>query len=162
MAVVRFPRSNLHWQKEPFSDFIVMYNLANLLLPLDQRNFSLEDQVSNHIHYLDDCLCTFYKKGLNNTWMTQLSGDGPRESFAEFVEWVLVSNNSLPTIGLPDEELTSPTPDPEQSRTSRLSPEPLPAATKELLPSGATKLRIAPEPEPHCTSNKVREPADGG
>ncbi|XP_073692806.1 insulin-like growth factor 1 receptor [Garra rufa] len=37
------------------------------------------------------CLCTFYRKGLNTTTKAQLSGEGPRESIAEYIKWVLAS-----------------------------------------------------------------------
>ncbi|KAL0164026.1 hypothetical protein M9458_039779, partial [Cirrhinus mrigala] len=91
--------------------------------------------------------------GLNTTTRTQLSREGPRESLAAYVEWVLD---------------TSPTPDPVSSPTSprsveqQLEPtadgEQEPIATDEPSAKDATELRIATEPEP-MTSDQVHEPA---
>ncbi len=113
------------------------------------------------------CLCTFYKTSLNNECRARLSGDGPRGNFTVFVEWVLVSCGSPLTVDFAGDD-SSPTSDPEPSPPSpraaehQLEPtadgEPEPSATDEPSPSGATVLRIAPEPEP-ITSDQVREPA---
>ncbi|KAI2652954.1 Gasdermin-E [Labeo rohita] len=145
---------------------------AVLVLLLEQGDRSLEDHttdfvfLTNYTHYPDNCLCSFYFAGLNTTTRAQLSGDGPRESFAAYVEWVLVSCNSSLTVDFADDD-TSPTLDPEPSLPSpqfaehepepTVDGEPEPSVT-ESSPCGATGLRIAQEPEP-LLSDQVREPA---
>ncbi len=144
---------------------------AVLVLLLEQGDRSLEDHtedfvfLANNTHYPDNCLCTFYRAGLNNTTRGQLSGDGPRESLAAFIEWVLVSCKSPLTVDIADSN-TSPTRDPEPSHllphSAELSEptadgEPEPAAVVEPSPSRATELPIVPEPEPQV-SDQVREP----
>ncbi len=144
---------------------------AVLILLLEQGERSLEDHtedfvfLSNYTHYPDSCLCSFYQAGLNTSTRAQLSGDGPRESFAAFVEWVLVSCKSHLTVDIADND-TSPTRDPEPSQPPPHSAElfvpttdrePEPAASVEPSPPGATELTIAPEPEPQV-SDQVREP----
>lgn len=47
---------------------------------------------------------------------------GPLGSFAEFVEWVLVCNDSPYTVCPAEEELTSPTPTPAPPETSHPPP----------------------------------------
>ncbi len=139
-----------------------------LLLLLEQGESALEDHTRDFLdlayltHYPDDCLCTFYKVSLNL--------NGPRRNFAAYVEWVLVSCNSA-FINRPRWQgfHQPPTPDPEPSQASPCcvehQPEPTadrapePTATDEPSPREATELRIAPEPEPHTTSDQVREPA---
>ncbi|XP_050960624.1 proline-rich protein 12 [Labeo rohita] len=138
-----------------------MDNPAVLLLLLEQRNRSLVDHTRDFVylapltHYPDSCLCTFYRAGLNIATKAQLSGDGPRESIADYIEWVLVSCRSLLTA----EDDTSPTQDPEPSlpayRHTEFEPEP--TADDEPEPR-ATEPEIATEPEPY-TSDQVREPA---
>ncbi|KAI2650713.1 Protein PHOTOPERIOD-INDEPENDENT EARLY FLOWERING 1 [Labeo rohita] len=146
---------------------------AVLVLLLEQGDRSLEDHttdfvfLTNYTHYPDNCLCSFYFAGLNTTTRAQLSGDGPRESFAAYVEWVLVSCNSSLTMDFADDD-TSPTLDPEPSQPSpqfaehepepTVDREPEPSVTEELSPKGAKELRITPEPEP-VMSDQVREPA---
>ncbi|KAI2644822.1 Threonylcarbamoyl-AMP synthase [Labeo rohita] len=94
-----------------------MDNPAVLLLLLEQGNRSLEDHTRDFVyltpltHYPDSCLCTFYRAGLNTTTKAQLPGEGPRESIANYIEWVLVSSRS----SLAAEDDTSPTQDPEPS-----------------------------------------------
>ncbi|KAI2647082.1 Obscurin [Labeo rohita] len=72
-----------------------MDNPAVLLLLLEQGNRSLEDHTRDFVylapltHYPDSCLCTFYRAGLNTTTKVQLSGEGPRESIADYIKWVL-------------------------------------------------------------------------
>ncbi|KAI2644887.1 Transposon Ty3-G Gag-Pol polyprotein [Labeo rohita] len=142
---------------------------AVLVLLLEQGDRSLEDHttdfvfLTNYTHYPDNCLCSFYFAGLTTTTRAQLSGDGPRESLAVYVEWVLVSCNSSLTADFTDND-TSPTldPEPSQPRFAEHEPEPTvdgepePSVTDEPSPSGATELQIAQEPEP-ILSDQVRE-----
>ncbi|KAL0177233.1 hypothetical protein M9458_026127 [Cirrhinus mrigala] len=131
------------------------------IILLEQGNRSLEDHTRDFVHleplthYPDSCLCTFYRAGLNTTIKAQLSGDGPRESTADYIVWVLVSSRS----SLTTEYDTSPTQDPEPSQPSprHAEFEPEPIADDEPEPR-ATEQRIATEPEPN-TSDQVREPA---
>lgn len=89
---------------------------AVMLLCLDQGDRSLEEHLEEFLDlepqttFPDDCLCTFLRLGLNNATQAQLSGESPRESFADYVEWVLVSCGSSFTA----EDITSPTPDSAQ------------------------------------------------
>ncbi len=148
-----------------------MNDPAVLVLLLEQGDRSLEDHtedfvfLSNYMHYPDNCLCSFYQAGLNTSIRAQLSGDGPRESLAAFIEWVLVSCKWKLTVDIADDD-TSPTLDPEPSQLPphgaelpepTTDGEPEPAAVVEPLPSGATELTIALEPEPQV-SDQVREP----
>ncbi|KAI2668447.1 Titin [Labeo rohita] len=138
-----------------------MDNPTVLLLLLEQGNRSLEDHTRDFVylapltHYPDSCLCTFYLRGLNTTTKAQLSGEGPRKSIVDYIEWVLVSSRSL----LAAEDETSPTQDPEPSlpasRHAEFEPEP--TADDEPEPR-ATEPEIATVPEPY-TSDQVREPA---
>ncbi|KAI2655859.1 Opioid growth factor receptor [Labeo rohita] len=138
-----------------------MDNPAVLLLLLEQGNRSLMDHTRDFVHlvplthYPDSSLCTFYHAGLNNATKVLLSGEGPRESFADYIEWVLVSCRSSLTA----EDDTSPTQDPEPSQPAprHAEFEPEPTADDEPEPR-ATELKIASEPEPY-TSDQVREPA---
>ncbi|KAI2656558.1 Accumulation-associated protein [Labeo rohita] len=72
-----------------------MDNPTVLLLLLEQGNRSLLDHTRDFVHlvpfthYPDSSLCTFYRAGLNIAMKAQLSGEGPRESFADYIEWVL-------------------------------------------------------------------------
>ncbi len=92
-------------------------------------------------------------------------GDGPRESLAAFIEWVLVPCNAKLTVDIVDDD-TSPTLDPEPSQPQLYGAElpeptadgePEPAAVVEPSPSGATELTITSEPEPQVF-DQVREP----
>ncbi|KAI2656508.1 Repellent protein 1 [Labeo rohita] len=114
-----------------------MDNPAVLLLLLEQGNRSLVDHTRDFVH-LRSC-----------------PGEGPRESFADYMEWVLVSCRSSLTA----EDDTSPTQDPEPSQPAprHAEFEPEPTADDEPEPR-ATELKIATEPEPY-TSDQVREPA---
>ncbi|KAL0148340.1 hypothetical protein M9458_056320 [Cirrhinus mrigala] len=133
------------------------------IIILEQGNRSLEDHTRDFVHlvpythYPDSCLCTFYRVGLNTTIKAQLSGEGPRESIADYIEWVLASCGSSWTIDFVKD--VSPTPDPEPSQPSprHAEYEPEPTADDEPEPR-ATEQRIATEPEPN-TSDQVREPA---
>ncbi len=88
----------------------------------------------------------------------RLSGAGPRNSFATFVKWVLVSYNSPFTFGPAEDRFTSPTPEPEPSLPSTCCVEQESEPTTIDEPYGATVLRIAPELEPNM-SDQVQEPA---
>ncbi|KAI2644640.1 Threonylcarbamoyl-AMP synthase [Labeo rohita] len=113
-----------------------MGNPAVLLLLLEQGNRSLVDHTRDFVHlvplthYPDSSLCTFYRAGLNIATKAQLSGEGPRESFADYIEWVLVSCRSSLTV-----DDTSPTQDPEPSqpapRHAEFEPEPTAADEPE-------------------------------
>ncbi|KAI2643001.1 Zinc metalloprotease ZmpB [Labeo rohita] len=142
-----------------------MDNPAVLLLLLEQGNRSLVDHTKDFVylapltHYPDSSLCTFYRAGLNIATKAQLSGEGPRESITDYIEWVLVSCRSSLTA----EDDTSPTQDPEPSqpasRHAEFEPEPEPEPTADDEPEPrATEPEIATEPEPY-TSDQVREPA---
>ncbi len=142
-----------------------MNDPAVFVLLLEQGDRSLEDHtedfvfLSNYTHYPDNCLCSFYQAGLNTSTRAQLSGDGPRESLAAFIEWVLVSCKSKLTVDIAGDD-TSPTLDPEPSQLPPHGaelPEPTADGEPEPSPSGATELTIAPEPEPQV-SDQVREP----
>lgn len=67
------------------------------LLCLEQGERSLDQHLeafldlAHQTTFLDDCLCTFLRVGLNTATQAQLSGEPPCGSFADFVEWVLVS-----------------------------------------------------------------------
>ncbi|KAI2655726.1 Opioid growth factor receptor [Labeo rohita] len=133
------------------------------IIILEQGNRSLEDHTRDfmhlvpHTHYPDSCLCTFYRVGLNPTIKAQLR-EGPRESIADYIEWVLASCRSSWTVGIVEKDV-SPTQDPEPSQPSprHAEYEPEPTADDEPEPR-ATEQRIATEPEPN-TSDQVREPA---
>ncbi|KAI2658616.1 Zinc metalloprotease ZmpB [Labeo rohita] len=136
-----------------------MDNPAVLLLLLEQGNRSLVDHTRDFVylapltHYPETCLCTFYRAGLNIATKAQLSGEGPRESIADYIEWVLVSCRASLTA----EDDTSPTQDPEPSQPASRHAEfePEPTADDEPEPR-ATEPEIATEPEPY-TSKQVRE-----
>ncbi|KAL0159772.1 hypothetical protein M9458_043497 [Cirrhinus mrigala] len=135
-----------------------------LLILLKQGERSLEDHtrdyifLAEHSHFPDSSLCTFYRAGLNTTAKGLLSGEGPRESLPDYIEWVLASCGSSWTIDFVKEDV-SPTPDPEPSQPSprHAEHEPEPTADDEPEPR-ATEQRITQEPEPN-TSDQVREPA---
>ncbi|XP_073676889.1 uncharacterized protein [Garra rufa] len=128
------------------------------IILLKQGNRSLEDHTRDFVfyapftHYPDSCLCTFYRAGLNIAAKSQLSGEGPRESIADYIEWVLASCGSTWTIGIVKEDV-SPTHDPESSQTSPQHAEYEPERTaNEGLEPRATE----PESSP---ADQVREPA---
>ncbi len=72
-----------------------------------------------------------------------LSGEGPRGSFATFVEWVLVSCGSLLTIGTEDND-TSPTSNPVPSQKPSDSEEQQHEPTADREPDFTTKYEPAP------------------
>ncbi|XP_016107777.1 uncharacterized protein, partial [Sinocyclocheilus grahami] len=108
--------------------------------------------LSHLTHYPDNCLCSFYQVGLNATTRVQLSKDGPRESLAAFIKWVLVSCKSHLTVDIADNN-TSPTqdlePSPPSPRSMEHKPEPtddgepFPAAIHEPEGNHAAEKRIA-------------------
>lgn len=69
----------------------------------------------HQLNFPDNCLCSFLFMGLNIVTKAQLSGEGPRGSFIENVELVLVSCGLSLTVGPADDD-TSPTPDPVPSQ----------------------------------------------
>ncbi|ROL46073.1 hypothetical protein DPX16_1980 [Anabarilius grahami] len=91
---------------------------AVTLMCLEQGEGSLERHLEKFLDlahqttFPDYCLCTFLYVGLNNTTRAQLSGEGPRGSFASYVEWVLASCGSPFTV----EVAASPTPQPVPSQ----------------------------------------------
>ncbi|KAL0168702.1 hypothetical protein M9458_036924 [Cirrhinus mrigala] len=127
-----------------------------LVLMLEQGERSLEDHttdfvfLANMTHYPDSCLCSFYQAGLNTTTRAQLSKEGPQESLAAYVEWVVVSCNSPLAMDFTDDD-TSPTLDPEPSPASPqiVEHEPEPTADGEPEPS-------ATEPSPNSDSAEDR------
>ncbi|KAI2651125.1 Gag-Pol polyprotein [Labeo rohita] len=90
------------------------------LFCLEQGNRSLEEHkflgLTHRTTFPDDCLSTFLHAGLNSITRAQLSGEGPRGSFVDYVEWVLVSCGSSLAFK-PANNDTSSTPDPEPSQT---------------------------------------------
>ncbi|KAI2655544.1 Repellent protein 1 [Labeo rohita] len=150
-----------------------MNDPAILVLLLEQGERSLEDHTTDFVflanltHYPDSCLCSFYYTGLNTATQAQLSGEGPRESLAAYVEWVLVSCRSSLTVDFANDD-TSPTLDPESSQPSPRSTErkpeptadeePKPNAANEPLPNGAIELRIAPKTEPVTSESLQNRP----
>ncbi|ROL52394.1 hypothetical protein DPX16_6623 [Anabarilius grahami] len=138
------------------------------LMCLEQGDRSLEEHLTDFLDLVplttfpDDALCSFLFAGLNTTTRAQLSGKGPRESFA-FVEWVLVSCGSAFTV----EDVTSPTPTPVPSQnppvgTKQFEPtadfQPFFAASCEPMLSRTCVPNIAAEPE-ICESDQVCVPA---
>ncbi len=103
--------------------------------------------LANLTHYPDSCLCSFYQAGLNTATQAQLSREGPQESLAAFIEWVLVSCNLPLIVDITDDD-TSPTPDPELSPPSPYSKEHKPEPT------------LNGEPEPTATDESINYRSD--
>lgn len=106
----------------PFVHFcFLMDHLAAMTL---HENRSPEEHLEEFLGlahqttFPDDCLYTFLRTGLDTTTREQLSREGHRGSFMDYVEWVLVSCGSPLTVFCADADDTSPTPDPEPSQTS--------------------------------------------
>ncbi|XP_016142516.1 proteoglycan 4-like [Sinocyclocheilus grahami] len=110
----------------------------------------------------------FYYVGLNTATKAKLSGKGPRGSFATFMKWMLENNGSQFTVWPAEENICSPTPEPETSQPSShcteqsseptADGEPEPAATREPASEPPTEPIMALEPEPQDPSDKVCEP----
>ncbi|XP_058625419.1 uncharacterized protein LOC131536483 [Onychostoma macrolepis] len=104
---------------------------------------SLEDHTRDFLdlacltHFPDCSLCVFYISSLSERCKARLPANGPKEDFAACVEWVLENNGLFFSICLSEEDISSPTPEPETSQPS-------PRYT---------------EPEPQISSDQVREPA---
>ncbi|KAI2648546.1 Collagen alpha-5(VI) chain [Labeo rohita] len=112
------------------------------IIILEQGNRSLEDHTRDFMHLVPH---THYP-------------EGPRESIADYIEWVLASCRSSWTVGIVEKDV-SPTQDPELSQPSPRHAEYEPEPTADDKPEPrATEQRIATEPEPN-TSDHVREPA---
>lgn len=126
------------------------------------------------MHYPDFSLCDFYLASLNKCTKVHLPGVGPRGSFAEFVEWVLVNCGSAYTIDPTEDDIViSPTLNtpPETSHPPPLSDltEILhvpttdhgdwPATMDKPKPRKRSVEVIALEALPQPASDQVREPA---
>ncbi|KAI2644981.1 Titin [Labeo rohita] len=132
-----------------------MDNPAVLLLLLEQGNRSLEDHTRDFVylapltHYPDSCLCTFYRAGLNIATKAQLSGEHPRESIADYIEWVLFEPGPT-TDDEPEPRVTEP----------RIATEPEPYSSDQVRePATATatvecnvEQEMAMESPAHCTT----------
>ncbi|ROL52220.1 hypothetical protein DPX16_8624 [Anabarilius grahami] len=149
-----------------------MYTPAFLLICLEQKDRSLEEHLNDFLflatstHFPDSSLCNFLFAGLNSTTKALLSGEGPRGSFPEYVEWVLASCGSSMTVGFCDDASPTPTPAPsqepfdgvERQRNSTEDREPASTAMQEPATSGTTEHNIATETEP-SVSDQVCESA---
>ncbi len=129
------------------------------LLLLEQGDHSLEDHTRDFLdpacftYYPDHSLCIFYETGLSEQLKACLPINGPRGSFAEYVEWVLAVFGLPFTVCLTGEDPASPTPPPEtsqpSSRCTEQLPEPTadgelePAVTREPAGEPVTELIIA-------------------
>ncbi|ROL55154.1 hypothetical protein DPX16_5439 [Anabarilius grahami] len=149
-----------------------MYTPAFLLVCLEQKDRSLEAHLDNFLflapstHFPDSSLCNFLYAGLNTATKALLSGEGPRGSFRDYVEWVLASCGSSMTVDISDDASPTPTPvhshqhpdcedrrhEPTADREEDF------AATFEPAPTRATEQDIATEPEQRGT-DQVCEPA---
>ncbi|ROL52175.1 hypothetical protein DPX16_6052 [Anabarilius grahami] len=84
------------------------------LLCLEQKDNSLKKPLEEFLSLVpatsfpDNCLCSSLYAGLNTATKEQLSGEGPRGSFARYIEWVLMSCDSPLTVDIIDDD-TSPT-----------------------------------------------------
>lgn len=89
------------------------------LLCLEQGEDTLEQHLEMFLNlaplttFLDDSLGLFLLTGLNTATRVQLSGEGLRGIFTNFLEWVLVSCGSSFIV----DYVTSPTPNPMPSQT---------------------------------------------
>ncbi|ROI16606.1 hypothetical protein DPX16_22583 [Anabarilius grahami] len=148
-----------------------MYTPAFLLICLEQKDRSLEAHLEDFLFqapattFPDSSLCSFLNAGLNTATKAQLSGEGPRGSFPDYVEWVLASCGSPMTVGI-DYNDTSPTATPVPSqeppdgvacqRNATGDREPASTAMQEPATSGTTERNIGAEPE-HSVSDQVCE-----
>ncbi|ROK16090.1 hypothetical protein DPX16_22708 [Anabarilius grahami] len=79
----------------------------------------------------------FLFAGLNTATKEQLSGEGPRGSFTEYVEWVLVSCDSPLSVDIVDDNDTSPTsyPVPSHQHPDCEDRQHEPTASRDVQPS---------------------------
>ncbi len=90
------------------------------LLCLEQIDRSLEDHTRDFLdlvcltHFLDHSLCVFYITSLSERCKARLSANGPKKDFAAFAEWVLENNGSPLTVCSSEEDISSPTSEPEK------------------------------------------------
>ncbi len=148
------------------------------LLCLEQGDRPLEAHTLDFIqlacltHYPDRSLCVFYYTSLSERSKARVPAGGPKEDFAAFVEWVLVHNDSVFTIGpVEDDFTTSPTPPlpetspPPAKDATEVSHEPTTdrgvrhAAMEELGPRTRLEVTITLEPTSLQWSDQVCEPA---
>ena len=129
------------------------------LLCLEQLDRSLEDHTRDFFDlacltdFPDRALSAFYYAGLSERCKARLPANGPREDFAAFVEWVLEQNGSPFTVCPAEEEISSPTPDPETSQPS-------PRCTELETAAAAEPEPIADrEEELESATDQVCEPA---
>ncbi|ROL42328.1 hypothetical protein DPX16_8207, partial [Anabarilius grahami] len=138
--------------------FVTMDSPSFLLICREQGNRSIEAHIAEYLDlahqlsFLDNCLCSFLFVGLNASTKAQLSEEGPRGSFAAYVEWVLASCGSSFTVGFDDND-TSPTPTPvpsqeppdgeERQRDPTRDREPASTAMQEPATNGKTEQNIA-------------------
>ncbi|KTF97464.1 hypothetical protein cypCar_00023353 [Cyprinus carpio] len=93
----------------------------------------------------DHSLCAFYYASLSERCKARLPGNGPKEDFATFMEWVRENNGSQFTVCPPEEDISSPTPEPETSQLSSRCAEQVLQPTTEPKPDMITEPIIAPE-----------------
>lgn len=91
-------------------------------------------------HYPDHPLCVFYNTSFNEWLKVHLPIEGSRESFAQYVEWVLVQCDSLLTACPNEEDIACPTPDPEPSQLSAMPAEKQPEPTMKQKPNDCQRL----------------------
>lgn len=92
-------------------------------------------------HYPDHPLCVFYNTSFNEWLKVHLPIEGSRGSFAQYVEWVLVQCDSLLTACPNEEDISSPTPDPEPSQPSAMPAAKQPEPTTDSEPEPTTKQK---------------------
>lgn len=116
------------------------------LLLLEKGNHSFEDHTRDFLdlagltHYPDHPLCVFYNTSFNEWLKVYLPIERSWESFAQYVEWVLVQCDS-PFTACPNEEDTaSPTPDPEPSQLSAMPAAKQPEPTTKQKPNVHQRL----------------------
>lgn len=127
-------------------------DLAAVCLPFpEQEQRNLEDLTRDFLdlvcftHNLDYSFYIFYFPCLSERSKARLPGDCPQGNFAVFVEWVLVNNRSLFTICPTEEDVTCPTPEPNQTSAT-------PTMHREY------EAIFVLEPEPHMESDQLFEP----
>ncbi len=121
-----------------FSFSMDCFTTVNLLC-LEHGSCSLEDHVDEFLDLVH--LTTFPDDYLNTTTCAQLSGECPRGSFADYVEWVLVSCGSAFSV----EDVTSSTPLQTQSPANHH-----PAAQSIRQSPLQTESQSSPQTKSHC------------